>query len=111
MSVACFPYRQPRNYFCNLGQVSFDDVECPLNDRPNGQRLCDLGPQDHVLMVASSRMLTVRTGELRASVSMLLMEPTVIQKRIYLALRLIASRYHRVLTHSSDLLRRRFCLR
>jgi len=57
-------------------------------------------------MVASSRMLTIRTGELRAPVSMLLMEPSVIQKRIYLALRLIATRYHRVLTHSSDLLRR-----
>jgi len=106
LSVVYFPYRQPRKYFCQLGQVSFDDVEWPLNDRPDGQRLCDLGPRDHVLMVASSRMLTIRTGELRAPVSMLLMEPSVIQKRIYLALRLIATRYHRVLTHSSDLLRR-----
>jgi hypothetical protein len=106
MSVAFFPYRQPREYFCKLGQVSFDDVEWPLNDRPDGQRLCDLGPRDHVLMISSSRMLTIRTGELRAPVSMLLMEPPAIQGRFYIALRVIATRYHRVLTHSTNLLRR-----
>jgi len=104
MSVAFLPYGQPREHCCKLSQVPFDAVEWPLSNRPEGRLMRDLSPQDHVLMIASSRMLTIRTNELRCQVSVLLAEPPAIQKRLYYALRLTASRYRYVLTHNADLL-------
>jgi hypothetical protein len=104
MSVAFIPYRHPRKHFCQLGQMSFDDVCWPLNDRPDGRVLRDLSAQDHVLLIASSRMLTMRTGELRCQLSVLMCEPPAIQQRFYNAARLIASKFKYVLTHNTDLL-------
>jgi len=105
MAVAFIPYGQPSKHFCRLGQISLEDVDWPLNDRPEGKLLSDLGPQDHVLMIASSRMLTMRTDGLRCQLSIMLCEPPAIQQRYYYAVRLLASKFRYVLTHNTDLLR------
>lgn len=106
MSVALIPYRHPRKHFCQLGRISFDDVCWPLNDRPDGQLLRDLSPRDHILLIASSRMLTMRTDEVRCQLSVLMCEPPAIHRRHYMSVRLVASRFKYVLTHNTDLLRR-----
>ncbi|MCP4787491.1 MAG: hypothetical protein GY903_31495 [Fuerstiella sp.] len=104
MSVAFLPYGQPGGHFCRLASLSFDDVHWPLKDRPEGQSLYDLGPQDHVLVMASSRMLTMRRNDLRCPVSILMAEPPAIQKRLYTAVGLLAGRFRYVLTHNTELL-------
>ncbi len=104
MSVAFLPYGQPDRHFLRLASLSCDDVEWPLKDRPDGRRLCDLGPQDHVLVVASSRTLTMRRNDLRCQVSILMAEPPAIQTRLYTAVGLLAGRFRYVLTHNTGLL-------
>ena len=104
MSIALIPYRQPSSHFCRLDRFPVDSAEWLLDDRPDAQLLGDLTADDHVLVIASSRMLTMRTGGLRCPVSVLMGEPMVIQKRLYHAIRFIASRFQYVFTHSTELL-------
>jgi hypothetical protein len=104
MSVAFLPYGQPGRHFCRLASMSFDDVEWPLMDRPEGHSLADLGPQDYILVIASSRALTMRTDGLRCRISIALAEPPAIQRRLYHAVRMLSSRYQHVVTHNTGLL-------
>lgn len=104
MSVAFLPYGQPGKHFCDLGQISFENVEWPLGDRPEGNCLSDLTPADHVIVVASSRVLTIRKRSLNCPVSVLLCEPPAIQKRLYPAIAAQSRRFRYVLTHNTHLL-------
>jgi len=104
MSVAILPYGLPNKHFCKLDQVLLEAIEWPLNDRPEGQLLSDLGAHDHLLIFASSKMLTMRTDKLRCQVSVILCEPPAIQGKLYHALRLMSSRFRYVLTHNTRLL-------
>lgn len=105
MPVAFLPYGQPSRHFCDLGQISFDDVEWPSSDRPEGKTLADLTAEDHILVVASSRVLTLRQKALRCPVSVLLCEPPAIQKRLYPAIAQQHRRFRYLLTHNSRLLK------
>ena len=104
MSVAILEFGQPKKHFCKLGQMSLDAAQWPLGDRPAGQSLCDLGPDDHVVIIANSRALTARTSDLRCQVSIVLWEPPAIKGRFYRMVRLMAKRFSFVLTHNTDLL-------
>ena len=104
MSVAFLPYGQPRKHFCDLGQILFEDLEWPLEDRPAGSHLKDLTATDHLIVVASSRALTLRKKSLNCPVSILLCEPPAIQKRIYPAISMQRKRFRYVLTHNTKLL-------
>jgi hypothetical protein len=104
MSVAFLPYGRPRNHFCDLGSILFDDVEWPLNDRPEGNRLADLRPTDHILGIASSRFLTIRRKSLACPLSVLIGEPPAIQRRLYRAIRWRAGIFRYVMTHNTGLL-------
>lgn len=104
MSVAFLPYGRPQKHFCDLGSVLFEDVEWPLNDRPAGHRLSDLKPTDHILVVASSRILTIRTKTLQCPASVLICEPPAIQQRFYSAIRWRAKMFRYVMTHNTGLL-------
>lgn len=104
MSVAFLPYGRPRKHFCDIGRVLFEDVEWPLNDRPAGSQLSDLGPTDHILVVASSRILSIRTKSLRCPISVLICEPPAIQQRLYSAIRWRANIFRYVMTHNTGLL-------
>ena len=67
MSVAFLPYGQPRKHLCDLGQISFEDVEWPLEGRPAGSHLKDLKATDHLIVVASSRALTLQKMQLHGN--------------------------------------------
>lgn len=106
MPVAFLPYGQPIKHLCDLGHISFDDVEWPLDDRPEGNCLGDLQPEDHVIVVASSRVLTLRKRTLDCPVSVLLCEPPAIQKRLYPAIASLRHRFCYMLTHNTRLLQK-----
>ncbi|MCP4171875.1 MAG: glycosyltransferase family 1 protein [Fuerstiella sp.] len=106
MAVAYLPYGQPQKHFSEIGDVSLADVEWPLNDRPHGDHLSDLSEDDHVLMMSSSRVLSLRQSRLKCPVSVLLGEPPVIQRRLYAALPWFASKFQHVFTHHTEMLQR-----
>ena len=106
MAVAFIPYSQPKKHFIEIGDIAFSDVEWPLNDCPQGKHLCDLSENDHVLMYSSSRVLSLRQSRLKCSVSILLGEPPVIQRRVYAALPWFASKFQHVFTHHTEMLQR-----
>lgn len=106
MAVAYVPYGQPTKHFAEIGNVSLADVEWPLNDCPDGERLSDLSENDHVMIMASSRVLSLRQSRLKSPVSILLGEPPVIQRRLYAALPYFASRFQCVFTHHTPMLQR-----
>ena len=106
MAVAFVPYGQPAKHFAEIGEIRLADVEWPLNDCPDGEFLGDLSENDHVVIMASSRVLSLRQAGLRASVSILLGEPPAIQRRMYAALPWFASSFKYVFTHHTDMLQR-----
>src|SRR5262245_32559257 len=98
MAIAILPYGQPNRHFCDLGTLSLDAAEWPLKGKPPGELLRDLGPADHLILYASSKAFTASHKSLRCRVSLLLLEPPIIQGRYYRMLPFVARSYHRVLT-------------
>ena len=59
----------------------------------------ELSEDDHVVFQASSRLFTSFHHDIRCRVSLLLLEPRVIQGRFYRLMPLYASRYYRIFSH------------
>lgn len=111
MSIAFMPYGFLRKHFCCLAEVPLDQLEWPLEDGPSnrllpGSCVADLTESDHLIVVANSRLFTMRQDGVSCPVSVLLCEPPVIQRRLYAAIPYIAHRFRFVLTHNTRLLER-----
>ena len=111
MSIAFLPYGFLRKHFCRLAEIRLDQLEWPLGDGPpdavpTDACVADLTENDHLIVVANSRIFTMRQDGVPCSVSILLCEPPVIQGRLYAAVPYVAQRFRYVLTHSTRLLER-----
>ena len=59
----------------------------------------DLSENDHAVFQASSRIFTSHSFSVRCRLSLLLVEPRVIQRRFYSSMRFLAPRFYRVFSH------------
>lgn len=111
MAVGIIPYGMPDRQFVKIADLPLDSLRfhpaTPTGLQPDvsGGSAGDLGPSDHLLMVASSRAFTASLRELRCPVSVVIMEPPAIQRRYYSLARVIGRRYRHVFTYSEKLLR------
>lgn len=107
MSVIAFAaHGLPRGQFARLAETPARAYAEVQTADATDLRIGDLGPDDHALVYASSRALTCRRNGVRCNVSLLLLEPRVVQRRFYAALPLIAPRFHRVFMHHAPLAER-----
>lgn len=106
MAIAIMGYGQPKNKFSRLADYPIKDLHWPLNDAPSVCSVGDLNKRDHLVMYSCSRAYSASRKNLSCRLSIFLNEPPAIQGRYYRLLRLIGNKYHRILTHNSDLLGR-----
>ena len=104
MRFAIIPYSGLSGYFISLADQTatlLSETSEPCHETITVR---ELGPEDHLVLHASSKAFLVNRRGTRCRVSMLLVEPTAIQRRFYSLIRGVGGRYHRVLTHNSRLL-------
>lgn len=111
MAVGILPYGMPDRQCVRIADVPLDSLRFHP-ERPTGRQsdvsggvVGDLGPDDHLLMAASSRAFTASLRGLPCPVSIVIMEPPAIQRRYYSIARVIGRRYRYVFTYSERLLR------
>ena len=104
MCVTMIPYGTLKRRFAKL----CEQFAQPLPETPEtaAERIPvnELGPDDHLILFATSQTLMADHRDVRCRVSILLREPPSIQRRYYRFLRFFGGRYHRILTHNSWML-------
>ena len=106
MAIAILPYGHSCRFRQVIADLPLEDLLWPTGDRRPGSTVADLTIDDHLVLHASSRILTLSQARLNCRLSLLLQEPVAIKPRFYQAIGLFAGRYHRILTHSTQLLSR-----
>ena len=106
MVIAILPHGQLKQSFSRLADYPLWKLEFPLGERPQGEIIADLTESDHLIVYSGSRAFLASRAGMRCKMSILLLEPPAIQYRYYQLLGWIGKRYHRILTHNSDLLSR-----
>jgi len=93
----------PCRRFANLSNEMVS-IYC-INECVNDELVAvgDLSENDHVVFQASSRLFMSFRPAVRCRVSLLLIEPRVIQGRFYSLMPLLAPRFHRVFSHYPQL--------
>ncbi len=97
-AIAVLPYGK------RLGRLSpdmpLDELRWPLGrpGRLDGGRLCDLGPDDHLICYPGSSVWLKRVWPLRARVTLMITEPRAIHGRHMMLARLFHRRFWRVLS-------------
>lgn len=106
MAIAILPYGHSRKFRQVIADLPLQGLLWPDSNRGVGSTVADLTLDDHLILHASSHVLTFSHARLKCRVSLLLQEPVAIKPRFYQAIGLFAGRYHRILTHSTQLLTR-----
>ena len=102
MSVYIFPPGFPSSHFVNLADALIKSCESrPPQNADHSIR--ELGPNDHVVLFMSSKILTLQLRDVPCRVSIILREPPAVQNRYYRLIPFFAKRFHRVLTHNRAL--------
>ncbi|WP_037255253.1 glycosyltransferase family 10 domain-containing protein [Roseobacter sp. SK209-2-6] len=76
---------------------------CP--ERLQGGRVCDLGPQDHLVLYIKRAMHWQSHRHCKAQISVMVMEPRIMSRQHHWLLRLSHSRFFRVFTYDPALLK------
>jgi hypothetical protein len=106
MAIGILDFRYPKKRFCRLADSLLSDAIWPLGEPENGETFGDLAEHDHLVLEIRSRSLLANRRGLQCRVSALMVEPPEIHLRYYRFLRLIGGKYHRVLTHNTQLIQR-----
>lgn len=105
MRLAVISYGSLKQRFAKL----YEQLAEPLSETPEtvAERIpvSELGPEDHLVLFASSEALMADRRGVRCRLSILLREPPIIQQRYYQFLRFFGGKYHRILTHNTRMLR------
>lgn len=104
MSIVLIPIGKPDRHRQQLAELPISAPMLWHGEMTGGEILGDLTADDHLILGASSRVLTASHRRLRCQISLLLQEPVAIKPRFYTFSRLLGARYHRILTHSTMLL-------
>ncbi len=104
MAIAILPYGHSCRFRQVIADLPLNDLLWPTGERTPGLTVADLTADDHLILHASSRILTLSKARLKCRLNLLLQEPVAIKPRFYQAIGLFAGRYHRILTHSTQLL-------
>ncbi len=104
MAIVLIPFGKPDRHWEQLADLPIAAPMLSHGEMAGRETLGELTSGDHLILGASSRILTASYRRLRCHVSLLLQEPVAIKPRFYTFCRLFGTRYHRVLTHSTMLL-------
>lgn len=103
MRVACIEYgdhhKIPVKTDTDQSRLTFMIGE-PDDDKTIG----DMGPDDHLIIIASSRMYRIRPRAFNCKISICIAEPPFFHGRHYRFLRWFGHRFHRVFTYQNSLL-------
>jgi hypothetical protein len=105
-SVGFVEYGWPRRQFDSLARNRAILWDASHPERRDAVLVGDLGPDDHAVVFASSRALTAHRIGVRCKVSILLLEPPAVQRRLYRLMPAAAPLFHRVITHHRPLAER-----
>jgi hypothetical protein len=105
-AVGFVEYGWPRRQFDSLARNRAILWDASNTERRDVVLVGDLGPDDHAVVLASSRALTAHRIGVRCMVSLLLLEPPAVQRRIYRLMPVVAPLFHRVMTHHRPLAER-----
>lgn len=103
-AIALLPYGT--RVTLRLAGMSLDDLIWPIGRpvRLRRGKVSDMRPCDHLIAYATSRLLYMPRPGMHAHVSVLVVEPQVIQGRKMAWLKILWRRFFRVLTSNHDLL-------
>ncbi len=104
MTVVLIPFGKPDLHWERLAELPIVEPMRFFGELDGRKYLGDLAAADHLILGASSRILTASHHRLKCQISLLLQEPIAIKRRFYIYCRLFGGRYHRILTHNTMLL-------
>lgn len=104
MVIVLIPFGKPDRHREQLADLPIGAPMLWHGEMAGRETLGDLTSDDHLILGASSRVLTASHRRLKCRVSLLLQEPVAIKPRFYTFCRLFGASYHRILTHSTMLL-------
>lgn len=104
MRITTIPYGALKRRFTRLSEQLAQSLPETAGAVAEQIPVNELGPDDHLILFATSQALMANHRDVRCRVSILLREPPSIQRRYYRFLRFFGGRYHRILTHNSRML-------
>lgn len=105
MRLAVIPYGSLKQRFAKLCEQLAEPLSATPETVAEQIPVSELGPEDHLVLFASSESLMADRHGVRCRLSILLREPPIIQRRYYQFLRFFGGKYHRILTHNTWMLR------
>lgn len=82
-----------------LADVPLDTLKWPLGSPERSGSVCDLMPDDQIILYPRSKNFKYSSSGLQCGVSLIIPEPYVIHRRNYLLAILLQKRFYRIITH------------